>query len=190
MISLIRTKTPHWTFWILFALEGISDGKPRPPRISKTTRNRPMCWLGRHVTQLHCLLWLTFVLSWIAPTNGSLTYRPKILCPRQVRLGYMHGGSCFPPVHAHPAFATHALLQSDMTHYALFSKTPKPGALAHIRVAALKDWLGDINLCTGNDLLVNSCMHEPPICLVSLKMSNVDVVLINPPPPPPSLKDV
>ena len=140
---------------ILFALERISDGKPRPPRISKTTHNQPMCWLGRHANQLHCLLLLTFVLSWIAPTNGSLTYR-------HVRLGYMHGGSCFPPVHAHPAFATHALLQSGMTHCAHFYTTPKPGALAHIRVAAL------INLCTGNDLLVNSCMHKPRICLVSM----------------------
>ena len=116
-----------------FCLEGMSDGKPHPPRISKTTHNRQMFLLGRHVTQLHYLLLLTFVLSWIVPKNGSLTYRPKIHCPRQVRLGYMHGGSCFPPVHARQAFATHALLRSGMTHCAHFFKTPKPGALAHTR---------------------------------------------------------
>ena len=146
----------------------VHPGYPKPPTIDQCAG-----W----VTQLHCLLLLTFVLSWIAPTNGSLTYRPKILCPRQVRLGYMHGGSCFPPVHAHPAFATHALLRSGMTRCAHFYTTPKPGALAYIRVAALKDWLGDINLCTGNDLLVNSCMYEPPICLVSLKMSTMHSTL-------------
>ena len=109
-------------------------------------------------------------LSWIAPKNGSLTYRPKILCPRQVRLGYMHGDSCFPPVRARLAFATHARWRSGMTHCAYFFKTPRPGALAHTRAEVLRDWLGDINLCTGNDLLVNSCMHEPPICRASLKM--------------------
>ena len=64
-----------------------------------------------------------------------------------------------------------ALDQDDTA--SLQRRLPKPGALAHIREAALKDWLGNINLCTGNDLLVNSCMHEPPICLVSLKMSTM-----------------
>ena len=52
---------------------------------------------------------------------------------------YMPGGSCSPPVHARQEFATPARLRSDMTHYALFSKTPKPGASAHTRSEELKD---------------------------------------------------
>ena len=148
----------------------MSDGHPHPPRTSRTTRNRLMFLSGLHVTQRHCLLWPTSVRSWIVPKSGCLTYRPKIPCPRQVRGGFMHGDLCSPPVHVRLVFATHALLLSGMTHYACSCKTPKPGALVHIHEAALKVWLGDINLYTGNDLLVNSCMHEPPICLASSKM--------------------
>ena len=103
--------------------------------------------------------------------NGSLTYRLKVHCPQQVRLDYMHGVSCFPLVHARQEFATHALLRSDMTHCVYFSKTPKPGASAHTHSEELKDWLGGINWCTGNDHQVNSCMHEPPICHASSEMS-------------------
>ena len=90
-------------------------GSPEPPTIAQCSG-----WVG--MTQLHCLLLLTFVLSWIAPKNGSLTYRPKILCPRQVRLGYMPGNHAFHQ-RARPEFATHARLRSGMTQRILLQDT-------------------------------------------------------------------
>ena len=125
---ITRTRVPHWIFWINFALEGMSAGHPHLPKTSRITRNRLMFLSGLHVTQRHCLLLPTFVRSWIVPMSGCLTYRPKILCPRQVRGGSMHGDLCSPPVHVRLAFATHALLLSGTTHCACSYKTPKPGA--------------------------------------------------------------
>ena len=85
---------------------------------------------------------VAYICSVLDRAHEWLPYRLKIRCLQQARLDYMHGVSCFPLVHARQESATRALLRSDMTPCVYFSKSPKPGALAHThtRRSRRADW--------------------------------------------------